>query len=115
MSALVLENGFRRAQTGSAEEQALLAVGYCIVERDDRTTLLRPARRAGDRKVTNGDLLKWRRLEQETWEQIAAEFREMGHSIDAGQLRWASEQFRVRIMRAGTGKVQVNGRAGTAA
>jgi hypothetical protein len=108
---LALENGFRRAQTDSAEERVLLAAGYCIVERDDRTTILRPARRAGDRKVTNGDLLKWRRLEREVWERIAAEFQEMGRDVDADSLRWASEQFRVRIMRAGTGKAQVNGRA----
>jgi hypothetical protein len=45
-------------------------------------------------------VLEQRFLEQCTWAAIAAEFREMGHDIEADQLRWAADEFRNRMTRA---------------
>ena len=45
-SVLALENGFRRAVTGSDDEAALIASGYTVVEHDGTNSILRRARRS---------------------------------------------------------------------
>jgi hypothetical protein len=96
--AMSLENGLRRVRTNSVEHDALVGAGYVVVEQDDEDTILRLARRATDR-ATVGDLNRWRRIEEQTLEGLAADLHAHGVNVDAGQLRWVLDEFRTRIMR----------------
>lgn len=110
--ALPLENGLRRVPTGSDEHHALVDLGYVPVEQDDVTTIMRRARRATDRTTpaTGADLMRFRRLERETWDGIASEFGALGIGITGDQLQWAADVFRARVMKEGNGKTVVSGR-----
>ena len=98
--ALPLENGLRRVKMNSIEYDALLAGGYAVLERDDTTAILRLGRRATDnpKSATHGDLDRYRKLEQDVLESLAAELTAVGHPVEASQLRWVMDQFRSRIM-----------------
>lgn len=109
--ALPLENGLRRVKTNGVEHDALVGLGYVPVESDDAWTLLRPERRAGDRRVTVGDLRRYRDHERDVLEQVAAELQAHGATVDASQIRWAMDEFRVRVMKeTGSAKTVVSGR-----
>lgn len=111
-------NGFRRANTGSDEEQALIRAGYSVIEHDGTVSLLRRARRASDHQVTNGDLAHYRALERRVFEDVASEMSaaltaETGVQVrvEASALRWAMDECKNRIMRgSGIGKTVVSGR-----
>ncbi len=53
-----------------------------------------------DNRVTERQLKEYRAVERRTWQAIAAEFQAMGYNVEADQLRWASEEFRRRMLRA---------------
>lgn len=109
--AMPLENGLRRVRTNSVEHDALIEAGYVPVEQDGVDTILRRSRRASDRLVTNGDVARYRALEREVLEQLAAELTGMGHPVDGGQLRWVLDEFRSRVMReTGSARTVVSGR-----
>lgn len=97
--ALPLENGLRRVKTNSVEHDALVAGGYVVLEQDSDWTLLRNDRREASRQATTADLHRYRAIEREVLEGIAAEFQAAGHHVEAGQLRWAMDEFRARVMR----------------
>ena len=105
-----LENGLRRVRKNSVEHDQFLEAGYVPIEEDGTDVILRLARRSSDRLVTNADTIRYRALERKVLEGIAAEFQAVGHVIDAAQLRWAMDEFRVRIMRAGDGRHIVSGK-----
>lgn len=114
---LEVENGFRQVRTGSAEQAALLAQGYAVHEQDGATTILHRARRATDRRVTTGDLARYREIERRVLEGIASELAEAGvvnvggEPLGTSQLRWVLDEFRARVMReSGTGRTVVSGR-----
>jgi len=110
-------NGYRRAATGSDDEQALIKAGYSVVENDGTVSILRRARRASDH-TTNGDLNRYRSLERSVFEDVASEMSaaltaEAGVPVrvEASSLRWAMDQCRDRIMRGSdSGKTVVSGR-----
>ena len=110
--SMPLENDFRQVQTNSVEYDALLSTGWTVVEQDGTTTILhRPSRRAADRSVTNGDVMRWRRLERAVLESLAAELSAAnGAPITGEQLRWAMDEFRSRVMRESGGRAIVSGR-----
>ena len=47
-----------------------------------------------------GALRRYRRLESEVYQQLAAELEEAGHSIDPGSLAWAVDQAQARLRKA---------------
>ena len=62
-------------------------------------------------KVLARDLARWRRLESDVFEQLAAEISATpGQSIDAGTLAWATDEARRRLMKECGGRTCVSGR-----
>ena len=108
--ALPLANGLRRVRTNSVEHDALVGLGYVPIESDDAMTILRPERRSGDQGITRAEIARHLGRERGVLEQIAAELREHGVTIDPSQIRWAMDEFRRRIMReTGSARTVVSG------
>lgn len=111
---LDLHNGLRRVPTNSVQHDALLDLGYVPVESDDVDTTLAPKRRATDDRSGGAvDVTRHREHERGVLEQIAAELVASGRPLDGEALRWAMDEFRVRVMRetnvprtAVTGRIQ---------
>lgn len=99
-----LANTLRRVPANSEAERELLASGFVIVEQDDKSSILRRARRAGDCAATTDDLRQYRQIQHEVLEGIAGEFQAVGYQIEAEQVRWAVEEFRSQMSK------RINGR-----